>query len=210
MKNWILLVLFFGLHAGVTFAADLDELKVKIDAAQDEASFLTEKLKHASGSEAENLAYDIYYLLCDAISFRREAYKATATDNSTLNTYLRRLDLAQAELDRAHEQTLDRIRHKIKPEVLVDSLKVAEMKRSYGWVTYSIQLDVENPGPPGKIFVDIKGKRYDGHIVESTILTGILDGDDSATLTDTTMVSDQDALNISRWEVDQIKFYPGQ
>jgi uncharacterized protein YoxC len=192
----------------ISLADYVDTLRYKIKDIDSQLKAMTIQLDMTKPEEAEQLINDIYYLRLDRLSYQRDLYKETVADPNELETKLRDLDLQRDDLDRKHQNAITAAEREIKPAVQADSLSVIETKRSYGYVYYSIKLDIDNPGPAGQVFITVKGKRYDGHELESLYLTADLDSDSKATLTDSTMVSTKDAMNISKWEVADVKFYP--
>lgn len=204
----LLLAILTLLFTCQAWADDPEQIQDQIADIDSKLKYLREELDRTPGEEAEAIIHDIYFLRVDRLGLLEDLAAATITDSRKLEREQTKLERDRAELDRAHDSAIANVRRSIKPIVQADGLSIAEMKRSSGYVTYSIRLDVDNPGPPGKIFVDIKGKRYDGHILDGTTLMAEIVGNNSSTLTDTTMVTVQDALNISRWEITEVTFYP--
>jgi hypothetical protein len=122
----------------------------------------------------------------------------------------RELEILRFKLDQWRDETLIAAEQAIKPTFVKDSLKIIEIERASGYVTYSIKVKVKTQGPSGEVFVTIKGLNSEGFKLDSKTLRGVIDGDSTLTLTDTTRISGQDAANISKWEIDKISFSPKQ
>ena len=105
----------------------------------------------------------------------------------------------QIQADKNKERTAD--------DIKVSSISAMETERSYNYVTYSIKADVDNKGDLGEVFIKLAGKNRDGHEIKSTYLTGIFDRRESRTLTTTTMVTYQQAMDIRTWEAISINKY---
>ncbi|TLM66040.1 MAG: hypothetical protein FDZ69_07610 [Deltaproteobacteria bacterium] len=188
-------------------AGYVEDLRYTIADYDSRIKSMRAQLDMARPEDAEQLIHDIYYLRIDRFNAVEDLIKETATGDD-LERKLRDLDLERADLDRKYQNALTAAQRSIKPKVNADSLSVMETKRSYGYVYYSVKVDIDNPGPAGKVYVSIKGKRYDGHELESVLLSGEVDENSKVTLTDSTMVKDSEALNISKWEVAEVSFYP--
>lgn len=208
MKNVLLLIFIFLILATSVSAGEIEELKLRIADLDSQIKYLNEDQKRATGGKSEQIIYDLYYLHAERIDKFEDYYEATIADEDKLVIEIKKLDNFRRDLDRWHENAIEIAKRSAVPTVSADSLNVAEVKRGYGYVTYSIRLDVENPGLPGKVYVEVKGKRYDGHILDNNSLSGDIDGDSSATLTATTTIKSEDALNITKWEIEKINFYP--
>jgi hypothetical protein len=96
---------------------------------------------------------------------------------------------------------------KNEPNIKVSGVSAVETERSYGYVTYSIKADVDNKGNPGEVYIKIVGKNFGGHEMDFVYLKGTIDRRESKTLTNTTMVTYQKAMDIRTWEIDSVKIY---
>lgn len=95
----------------------------------------------------------------------------------------------------------------IENDVKVSSVNAMEMERSYGYVTYSIKADIDNKGERGEVYIKLIAKNRDGHQVHSTYLNGLVDRRGSRTITTTTMLSYQQAMDVREWAVDSVNKY---
>ena len=89
-------------------------------------------------------------------------------------------------------------------DVRVCCISAMEVERSYNYVTYSIKADVDNKGEKGEVFVKLIAKNRDGHQIDYVYLRTVLDRRESRTLTTTTMMTYQQAMDARIWEVASI------
>jgi hypothetical protein len=192
-------------------AGDLEDVRYRIAKLDVQVEGLEADLRRAKGTpDAEQIIYDLYFLLLDRLQYQKEEAELSIESREELLEKRRELDILRFKLDQWRDETLIAAEQAIKPTVVKDSLKIIEIERASGYVTYSIKVDVETQGPPGEVFVTIKGLNSDGFKLDSTTLRGVIDGDSTLTLTDTTRATAQDAVNISKWEIDKVAFSPKQ
>lgn len=199
------IILFVATSATAT---DPSILETKTNSVESQAKGILESIKGKPQVEAESAAYKAYFLFCDGLEYRRELYKATIKNQSSLSAILQRLDAAQRTLDAAHRQRLEKIHRASEPPIETSGLYVTEVRRGYGYVTYSIRVDVDNPGQPGKAYLTIQGKNWEGSELKRATVSGFLEADSTATLSGTTIVAESDAWNIRTWDIANVKFYP--
>lgn len=192
-------------------AGDLEDVRYRIAKLDVQIEGLEADLTRAKGTpEAEQIIYDLYFLFLDRLQYQKEEAELSIESREDLLAKRRELDILRFKLDQWRDETLIAAEQAIKPTVVKDSLKIIEIERASGYVTYSIKVDVETQGPPGEVFVTIKGLNSDGFKLDSTTLRGVIDGDSTLTLTDTTRATAQEAVNISKWEIDKVAFSPKQ
>lgn len=83
----------------------------------------------------------------------------------------------------------------------VIGLSTKEIRRNGSLITYSIMVDVSNPGKQGNATVKVAGKGVDGHIITSKTLSGTIARDETKTLYEAAIVEQADALHIISWEI---------
>ena len=192
-------------------AGDLEEVRYRIAKLDVQIEGLEAALSRAKGTpDAEQIIYDLYFLFLDRLQYQKEEAELSIESREELLAKRRELDILRFKLDQWRDETLIAAEQAIKPTVVKDSLKIIEIERASGYVTYSIKVDVKTQGPPGEVFVTIKGLNSDGFKLDSTTLRGVIDGDSKLTLTDTTRATAQEAVNISKWDIDKVAFSPKQ
>lgn len=86
-------------------------------------------------------------------------------------------------------------------DIGVCCISAMETERSSNYVTYSVKADVDNKGESGEVFIKLVAKNRDGHQIDYVYLHGVLDRRESRTLTTTTMMTFQQAMDARVWEV---------
>ena len=192
-------------------AGDLEDVRYRIAKLDVRIEGLEAALHRAKGTpDAEQIIYDLYFLFLDRLQYQQEEAKLSIESREELLAKRRELDILRFKLDQWRDETLIAAEQAIKPTVVKDSLEIIEIERASGYVIYSIKVDVETQGPPGEVFVTIKGLNADGFKLDSMTLRGAIDGESTLTLTDTTKATEQEAINISQWEIDKVAFSPKQ
>jgi len=192
-------------------AGELEDVRYRIAKLDVQIEGLEAALNRAKGTpDAEQIIYDLYFLFLDRLQYQKEEAELSIENRDELLTKRREFDILRFKLDQWRDETLIAAEQAIKPTVVKDSLKIIELERGSGYVTYSIKVDLETQGPPGEVVVTIKGLNSDGFKLDSKTLRGDIDGDSTLTLTDTTRTTEQEAINISKWEIDKVAFSPKQ
>jgi len=192
-------------------AGELEDVRYRIAKLDVQIEGLEAALNRAKGTpDAEQIIYDLYFLFLDRLQYQKEEAELSIENREELLAKRRELDILRFKLDQWRDETLIAAEQAIKPTVVKDSLKIIELERGSGYVTYSIKVDLETQGPPGEVVVTIKGLNSDGFKLDSKTLRGDIDGDSTLTLTDTTRTTEQEAINISKWEIDKVAFSPKQ
>ena len=192
-------------------AGDLEDVRYHIAKLDVQIEGRQAALQRAQGTpDAEQIIYDLYFLFLDRLQYQKEEAELSMKSREELLAKRRELEILRFKLDHWRDETLIAAEQAIKPTVVEDSLQIIEIERVSGYVTYSIKVDVETQGPPGEVFVTINGLNSDGFKLDSTTLRGVIDGESTLTLTDTTKATAQDAVNISKWEIDKVDFSPKQ
>jgi len=192
-------------------AGELEDVRYRIAKLDVQIEGLEAALNRAKGTpDAEQIIYDLYFLFLDRLQYQKEEAELSIENREELLAKRRELDILRFKLDQWRDETLIAAEQAIKPTVVKDSLKIIELERGSGYVTYSIKVDLETQGPPGEVVVTIKGLNSDGFKLDSTTLRGVIDGDSTLTLTDTTRATEQEAISISKWEIDKVAFSPKQ
>ena len=192
-------------------AGELEDVRYRIAKLDVQIEGLEAALNRAKGTpDAEQIIYDLYFLFLDRLQYQKEEAELSIENREELLAKRRELDILRFKLDQWRDETLIAAEQAIKPTVVKDSLKIIELERGSGYVTYSIKVDLETQGPPGEVVVTIKGLNSDGFKLDSKTLRGDIDGDSTLTLTDTTRATEQEAINISKWEIDKVAFSPKQ
>jgi len=192
-------------------AGELEDVRYHIAKLDVQIEGLEAALNRAKGTpDAEQIIYDLYFLFLDRLQYQKEEAELSIENREELLAKRRELDILRFKLDQWRDETLIAAEQAIKPTVVKDSLKIIELERGSGYVTYSIKVDLETQGPPGEVVVTIKGLNSDGFKLDSKTLRGDIDGDSTLTLTDTTRATEQEAINISKWEIDKVAFSPKQ
>ena len=192
-------------------AGELEDVRYRIAKLDVQIEGLEAALNRAKGTpDAEQIIYDPYFLFLDRLQYQKEEAELSIENREELLAKRRELDILRFKLDQWRDETLIAAEQAIKPTVVKDSLKIIELERGSGYVTYSIKVDLETQGPPGEVVVTIKGLNSDGFKLDSKTLRGDIDGDSTLTLTDTTRTTEQEAINISKWEIDKVAFSPKQ
>jgi len=192
-------------------AGELEDVRYRIAKLDVQIEGLEAALNRAKGTpDAEQIIYDLYFIFLDRLQYQKEEAELSIENREELLAKRRELDILRFKLDQWRDETLIAAEQAIKPTVVKDSLKIIELERGSGYVTYSIKIDLETQGPPGEVVVTIKGLNADGFKLDSKTLRGDIDGDSTLTLTDTTRTTEQEAINISKWEIDKVAFSPKQ
>ena len=192
-------------------AGELEDVRYRIAKLDVQIEGLEAALNRAKGTpDAEQIIYDLYFLFLDRLQYQKEEAELSIENRDELLAKRREFDILRFKLDQWRDETLIAAEQAIKPTVVKDSLKIIELERGSGYVTYSIKVDLETQGPPGEVVVTIKGLNSDGFKLDSKTLRGDIDGDSTLTLTDTTRATEQEAINISKWEIDKVAFSPKQ
>jgi len=192
-------------------AGELEDVRYRIAKLDVQIEGLEAALNRAKGTpDAEQIIYDLYFLFLDRLQYQKEEAELSIENRDELLAKRREFDILRFKLDQWRDETLIAAEQAIKPTVVKDSLKIIELERGSGYVTYSIKVDLETQGPPGEVVVTIKGLNSDGFKLDSKTLRGDIDGDSTLTLTDTTRTTEQEAINISKWEIDKVAFSPKQ
>jgi hypothetical protein len=192
-------------------AGELEDVRYRIAKLDVQIEGFEAALHRAKGTpDAEQIIYDLYFLFLDRLQYQKEEAELSIKNREELLAKRRELDIMRFKLDQWRDETLIAAELAIKPTVVKDSLKIIEIERAYGYVTYSIKIDVETQGPSGEVSVTIKGLNSDGFKLDSMTLRGVIDEDSTLTLTDTTTATEQEATNISKWEIDKVAFSPKQ
>lgn len=118
---------------------------------------------------------------------------------------INRLQRKIADTQREIDEQKDKPRRE--DDVKVTSISAMETERSYGYVTYSIKADVDNRGDRGNVFIKLVGKNRDGHQMDFVYLTANMDRKESRTLSTTTLLSFQKAMDLRDWIVGSINKY---
>ena len=190
-------------------AGELEDVRYHIAKLDVQIEGLEAVLQRAKGTpDAERIIYDLYFLFLDRLQYQKEEAELSIENREELLAKRRELDILRFKLDQWRDETLIAAEQAIKPTVVEDSLEIIEIERASGYVIYSVKVDVETQGPPGEVFVTIKGLNSDGFKLDSKTLRGDIDGESKLTLTDTTKATAQDAMNISKWEIDRVTFSP--
>jgi len=192
-------------------AGELEDVRYRIAKLDVQIEGLEAALNRAKGTpDAEQIIYDLYFLFLDRLQYQKEEAELSIENRDELLAKRREFDILRFKLDQWRDETLIAAEQAIKPTVVKDSLNIIELERGSGYVTYSIKVDLETQGPPGEVVVTIKGLNSDGFKLDSKTLRGDIDGDSTLTLTDTTRTTEQEAINISKWEIDKVAFSPKQ
>jgi hypothetical protein len=192
-------------------AGELEDVRYRIAKLDVQIEGLEAALNRAKGTpDAEQIIYDLYFIFLDRLQYQKEEAELSIENRDELLAKRREFDILRFKLDQWRDETLIAAEQAIKPTVVKDSLKIIELERGSGYVTYSIKVDLETQGPPGEVVVTIKGLNSDGFKLDSKTLRGNIDGDSTLTLTDTTRTTEQEAINISKWEIDKVAFSPKQ
>ena len=192
-------------------AGELEDVRYRIAKLDVQIEGIEAALIRAKGTpDAEQIIYDLYFLFLDRLQYQKEEAELSIENREELLAKRRELDILRFKLDQWRDETLIAAEQAIKPTVVKDSLKIIELERGSGYVTYSIKVDLETQGPPGEVVVTIKGLNSDGFKLDSKTLRGDIDGDSTLTLTDTTRATEQEAISISKWEIDKVAFSPKQ
>ena len=210
MKKLLVLTIIIAFSVPC-LAGELEDVRYRIAKLDVQIEGLEADLSRAKGTpDAEQIIYDLYFLFLDRLQYQKEEAELSIESREDLLTKRRELEILRFKLDQWRDETLIAAEQAIKPTVVKDSLTIIEIERASGYVTYSIKVDVETQSPPGEVFVTIKGLNADGFKLDSTTLRGVIDGDSTLTLTDTTRATAQEAVNISKWEIDKVAFSPKQ
>lgn len=122
-----------------------------------------------------------------------------------LETTITRLKGKVAEAERQIQERQNR--PKLEDDIKVSSVKTIELERAYNYVTYSIKVDIDNKGEHGEVFVRLIGRNREGYEIHSLYLSGIIERHGSRTLTSTTMLTFQQAMDVRTWEVASVNKY---
>ena len=210
MRKLLVLVILIAISVHC-LAGELEDVRYRIAKLDVQIEGLEAALNRAKGTpDAEQIIYDLYFLFLDRLQYQKEEAELSIENREELLAKRRELDILRFKLDQWRDETLIAAEQAIKPTVVKDSLKIIELERGSGYVTYSIKVDLETQGPPGEVVVTIKGLNSDGFKLDSKTLRGDIDGDSTLTLTDTTRATEQEAISISKWEIDKIAFSPKQ
>lgn len=208
MRKLLVLLIIIAISVPC-LAGDLEDVRYHIAKLDVRIEGLEAALQRAIGTpDAEQIIYDFYFASLDRLQYQREEAKLSIESREDLLEKRRELDILRFKLDQWRDETLIAAEQAIKPTVVEDSLEVIEIERASGYVIYSVKVDVETQGPPGEVFVAIKGLNSDGFKLDSKTLRGVIDGESKLTLTDTTKATAQEAMNISKWEIDRVTFTP--
>lgn len=86
---------------------------------------------------------------------------------------------------------------------------VIEVERNSVYVRYSVTIDAKNEcAGDAKVFIRISGKNFSGHELDNVLMYKNIAEGERETLTGTTLVSHQDAMNIRGWDVKEVDAYP--
>jgi len=152
--------------------------------------------------EYDQTAQDIQSLKIEIVELNEELIALTATNSDDRELRLQRLyawsDKIDLLLEKDRQTNGPQARHS---RLEIISLSVEEVKHSTSSVTFSVIVEVDNPGEQGMASVKVAGKGVDGHVIESKTLKGDVGRDELKTLYDTVVIEPGSALHISEWEV---------
>jgi len=180
----------------------IEHLNQRLELAKIEFDTKFENLSETSAGEYNQAVQDILSLKFEIVDLNEELVDLTVIDRGEKELQLQRLYAWSEKVDLLLEkdrQTNGPQARSTRLEVL--ALSVEEVKRTGSSVTYSIRLDLENPGEEGIASVKVAGKGPDGHVIESKIVKGEIERERSKTLYETAIVAPENALHISAWDV---------
>ncbi|MBW2068822.1 MAG: hypothetical protein JRI31_08130 [Deltaproteobacteria bacterium] len=83
--------------------------------------------------------------------------------------------------------------------VQLESIGVKIISKSKDYIEYSFKVKVRSLGKEGKVCVDVKGLDINDYEIESTLVCGVVQDDETAILTDTDFVKIDKAKKIRTW-----------
>ncbi len=180
----------------------IEHLNQRLELAKIEFDTKFEILSETPAFEYNQAVQDILSLKFEIVDLNEELVDLTVTDRAERELRLQRLYAWSEKID----LLLEKDRQKNGPQARstrleILALSVEEVKRTGSSVTYSIRLDLENPGEEGIASVKVAGKGPDGHVIESKIVKGEIERERSKTLYETAIIAPENALHISAWEV---------
>lgn len=90
-------------------------------------------------------------------------------------------------------------------DVVLTGFSYIELSRGYGYVTYSLKIDVENPGRKAVVYIKAVSKNKSGHQLNFTYLSGLVDHRQKRSLTATTMLPINQAMTFNLFEVGEVR-----
>lgn len=198
---FFLLFLFFPV---ISFSREISDIRSEISAMKTKYERLQTEFKGSSGERAEELANDIYHVFLDTIDLYEEVADKTE-DKETARKIRESNSHAREEADRLYYSLMQAAKLSYPP--IADNISVIETARSYGYVTVSAKVDISNQGEARKIFLTLRGVNAMGYQIEDIFLSGVVEEGENITLTDTTMLSEQEFLDVRSWEIGDLKYY---
>lgn len=180
----------------------LEYLNQQLELAKIEFDNKFEALSGAPADDYDQVSQDVLSLKLEIVELNEELIDFTATSREEREIRLQRLYAWSEKVD----LLLEKDRQKNGPQARhsrleIIALSVEEVRRSISSITYSIMVEVDNPGEEGMASVKVAGKGVDGHIIESKTLKGDVGREELKTLYDTAVIDPESALHISAWEV---------
>jgi|GEM_PF-5964134 len=83
--------------------------------------------------------------------------------------------------------------------VQLESIGVKIISKSKDYIEYSFKVKVRSLAKEGKVCVDVKGLDINDYEIESTLVCGVVQDDETAILTDTDFVKIDKAKKIRTW-----------
>lgn len=180
----------------------LEYLNQQLELAKLEFDNKFEKLSDAPAEDYGQATQDILSLKFEMVELNEELIDLTSTSGVDRAIRLQRLYAWSDKIDLLLEK--DRLKHGPQARhsrLEIIALSVEEVKRNINSVTYSIKVEIDNPGEEGRASVKVAGKGLDGHIIESKTLSGEVGREELKTFYDTATIEPESALHIIAWEV---------
>ena len=134
--------------------------------------------------------------------------KSSAQLKETYNKTLEEIERIQRRLELKRESiTRQQYTRNPSDDIKVSSISAMEMERSRNYITFSIKADVDNSGNRGEVSIRLVGKNRDGHQVDYVYLSGRIGQRESRSMTTTTMLNYQQAMDIRTWSVESVNKY---
>lgn len=205
MRRILLMTVALSLSmATLADARSTDDIKTEISSLEARLNTIKAQLRVAKGQQAEDLTHQFYFLANDHLDLYHELADSME-DQDKADNMREKIQASREELDRSYYKALEMAQNSYPPEV--DNLSVIETKREYGYVTMSAKVDVENPGERRKLSITVKGLNAMGYQIEDILFFGTVESGESITLTETAMLTEQEANDIRNWEIAEVKYY---
>lgn len=190
------------LSSSGSLAVRIEHLNQSLELAKIAFDNKFENLSDVPTDEYLQAVQNVLNLKYEMIDLNEELVDLTVSNREEKQLRLQRLYAWSEKIDLLLEKNRQENGPQARSSRLeVIGLSVKELRRNGSSISYSIMVDVDNPGQKGKASVEVAGKGVDGHIITNINLTGEIGRGEAKTFYEIFIVDQQDALHILTWEV---------